>query len=131
MIHQLCLTYQVLWFPSPRSYTGEDVCELHVHGSRAVIKGVFAALTELGESLRVKNDTDVNDHHHSQHPHIRLAERGEFTKRAFENGRMDLTEAEGLGDLLVADTSAQRKQALRQMEGYMRRTYENWRYMSN
>lgn len=102
------------------------MCELHVHGSRAVIKGVFASLTDLSELALLKNDSDMNDHHHHHH-HIRLAERGEFTKRAFENGRLDLTEAEGLGDLLVADTSAQRKQALRQMEGHMRRTYESWR----
>jgi tRNA modification GTPase len=93
------------------------VCELHVHGSRAVIKGVFATLTELGSKPNQQDSL----------PGIRLAERGEFTKRAFENGRLDLTEAEGLGDLLAADTSAQRKQALRQMEGHMRRTYESWR----
>lgn len=111
----------MLWFPSPRSYTGEDVCELHVHGSRAVIKGVFASLTELGG----QGDTSTAIHY--KNSSIRPAERGEFTKRAFENGRLDLTEAEGLGDLLVADTSAQRKQALRQMEGHMRRTYEGWR----
>ena len=120
---------QVLWFPSPRSYTGEDVCELHVHGSRAVIKGVFASLTELGHTLQAPSK-DQDTHMHMQHkkmPQIRLAERGEFTKRAFEHGRLDLTEAEGLGDLLAADTSAQRKQALRQMEGHMRRTYESWR----
>jgi tRNA modification GTPase len=95
-----------------------------VHGSRAVIKGVFASLTDLDDSL-YKHD------HTSDTPtvstHIRPAERGEFTKRAFEHGRLDLTEAEGLGDLLVADTSAQRRQALRQMEGHMRRTYETWR----
>lgn len=92
------------------------MCELHVHGSRAVITGVFACLSDLGCS------SDGYSSHR-----IRLAERGEFTKRAFENGRLDLTEAEGLSDLLVADTSAQRKQALRQMEGHMRRTYEAWR----
>ena len=120
---------QVLWFPNPRSYTGEDVCELHIHGSRAVIKGLFSALTSLGQSRRASKD-HISENIITNAPkngQIRLAEKGEFTKRAFDNGKLDLTEAEGLGDLLAADTAAQRKQALRQMEGYMRRTYEKWR----
>ena len=104
----------VLWFPGPRSFTGEDVAELHVHGSRAVIQGVFDALGQLD-----KPDLGQS---------VRAAAPGEFTRRAFENGKMDLTEVEGLGDLLAAETSKQRKQALKQMDGHMRRKYESWRY---
>jgi tRNA modification GTPase len=101
----------VLWFPGPRSFTGEDVVELHLHGSKAVIRGVFEALEHLDDPTRV----------------IRPAGAGEFTRRAFERGKMDLTEVEGLGDLLDAETGEQRKQALRQMEGYLRKQYEAWR----
>jgi tRNA modification GTPase len=104
----------VLWFPGPRSFTGEDVVELHVHGSRAVIKGIFEALEHLDDP--------------SSNRAIRPAARGEFTRRAFDNGKMDLTEVEGLSDLLDADTSEQRKQALRQMDGHLRKQYEAWRY---
>lgn len=104
----------VLWFPGPRSFTGEDVVELHVHGSRAVIVSLFSALDHL-------------DRTSGSGSRIRPAERGEFTRRAFDNGRMDLTEVEGLADLLDADTALQRKQALRQMDGNMRKTYESWR----
>lgn len=114
----------VLWFPGPHSYTGEDVCELQVHGSRAVIGGIFSCLADLDQDVYERENNFENRKVVSR---IRPAERGEFTKRAFENGKLDLTEAEGLGDLLAADTSAQRKQALRQMEGHMRRTYESWR----
>ena len=103
----------VLWFPGPRSFTGEDVVELHVHGSRAVIKGVFEALEHLDDP--------------SSSRAIRPAAPGEFTRRAFDNGKMDLTEVEGLSDLLEAETSAQRKQALRQMDGHLRKQYEAWR----
>lgn len=106
----------VLWFPGPRSFTGEDVVELHVHGSRAVIKGVFEALEHLDDPPNGRA--------------IRPAAPGEFTRRAFDNGKMDLTEVEGLGDLLDAETSAQRKQALKQMEGHLRRQYEAWRYIT-
>ena len=96
----------VLWFPGPASFTGEDMAELHVHGGRAVIAGVLAALRQLG---------------------LRLAEPGEFTKRAFENGKLDLTEAEGLADLINAETAAQRSQALAQSAGALRERYEAWR----
>lgn len=96
----------VLWFPAPASFTGEDMAELHVHGGRAVIDGVFDALASLG---------------------LRLAEPGEFTKRAFENGKIDLTEAEGLADLINAETAAQRQQAMAQAGGALRKRYENWR----
>lgn len=108
----------VLWFPGPNSFTGEDVVELHVHGSKAVLSSIFQALAFL----------DDQSSHSQQNPSsVRAAEPGEFTRRAFENGKMDLTEVEGLADLLAADTSQQRKQALRQMEGHLRRAYERWR----
>jgi tRNA modification GTPase len=103
----------VLWFPGPKSFTGEDVVELHIHGSRAVISGLFSAIEHLDTS----------------HPQlsVRPANRGEFTRRAFENGKMDLTEVEGLADLLAADTARQRQQALKQMDGHLRKSYERWR----
>lgn len=104
----------VLWFPAPKSFTGEDVIELHVHGSRAVISSLFQTFEKIGDA--------------STSGIIRPAEPGEFTRRAFENGKMDLTEVEGLSDLLEAETSSQRKQALRQMEGHIRIVYERWRY---
>ena len=96
----------LLYFPAPNSFTGEDVVELQCHGSLAVIEAVSESLLGLG---------------------LRQARAGEFTRRAVENGRMDLTEAEGLADLIDAQTSAQRRQALRQMEGRLRETYEGWR----
>ncbi len=96
----------VLWFPAPASFSGEDMAELHVHGGRAVISGCMDALAALG---------------------LRLAEPGEFTKRAFENGKVDLTEAEGLADLVNAQTAAQRRQALAQASGALRNRYETWR----
>jgi tRNA modification GTPase len=96
----------VLWFPGPASFTGEDVAEFHVHGGRAVIAGVLDALGGLG---------------------LRLAGRGEFTRRAFENGKLDLTEAEGLSDLIHAETAAQRDQALLQSAGALRERFEGWR----
>lgn len=97
----------VLWFPSPHSFTGEDVVELHVHGGRAVVDGVLEALSQITA--------------------FRRAEPGEFTRRAFENNKMDLTAAEGLADLVDAETSAQRDQALRQMQGALGDLYEDWR----
>ena len=96
-----------LWFPAPKSETGEDVVELQVHGGRAVIAGVLDALASL--------------------PGFRPAEPGEFTKRALLNGKVDLTAAEGLLDLVDAETAAQRRQALRQMEGGLAVLYEDWR----
>ncbi len=103
----------VLWMPGPASFTGEDVCELHLHGGRAVVQGVLNALSMLDNRREGCG--------------IRAAERGEFTKRAFDNGKMDLTEVEGLADLLAAETSVQRKQALRQMDGHLRKQFELWR----
>ncbi len=97
----------VLWFPAPQSFTGEDVAELHVHGGRSVLAGVVKALSGL-EALRP-------------------AEAGEFTRRAFDNGKLDLSEVEGLSDLIAAETEAQRRQALRQMDGALSRLSENWK----
>jgi tRNA modification GTPase len=97
----------VLWFPGPASFTGEDMAELHVHGNRAVIGAVVDAVLAL--------------------PATRLAEPGEFARRAFENGKLDLTEVEGLADLVNAETEAQRRQALAQSEGSLRALYEGWR----
>lgn len=91
----------------PASYTGEDTLELYVHGGRAVIEHALTALTAL--------------------PGVRLAEAGEFTRRAFEAGKLDLTKAEGIADLIEAETLGQKQQALRQVSGGLSATYENWR----
>ncbi len=96
----------VLWFPAPRSATGEDVAELHLHGSRAVLAAVMLALARLG---------------------LRLAEPGEFTRRAFLNGKLDLLQAEAIADLAAAETEAQRRQALRQLGGELGEVYRGWR----
>jgi tRNA modification GTPase len=96
-----------LWFPAPNSETGEDIAELQVHGGRAVIAAVLAAVGKL-EGLRP-------------------AEAGEFTRRAFENGRMDLTAVEGLADLVAAETEAQRRQAFRHLKGLLGERAETWR----
>jgi len=96
----------VLWMPGPKSFTGEDCGEFQVHGSPAVIEAMASALLQMD---------------------ARQAEGGEFTRRAFDNGKMDLTEAEGLADLIDAETEGQRKQALRQMQGGLRGIYEDWR----
>lgn len=97
----------VLYFEGPNSFTGEDVVELHIHGGRAVIDGVLNALAKI--------------------ENFRLAEPGEFSRRSFENGKMDLTKAEAIADLIDAETKAQKKQALRQMEGELGKLYESWR----
>src|SRR6266567_472958 len=97
----------VLWFPGPASATGEDVAEFHVHGGRAVLASIFTALASL--------------------ENLRAAESGEFTRRAFENGKLDLTEAEGLDDLIHADTDRQRRQALRQLKGLLGDRARDWR----
>jgi len=98
----------ILWFPAPQSFTGEDVAELHIHGGRAVI----AHLSETLASLRG----------------VRPAEPGEFTRRAFEHGKLDLTQAEALADLIDAETRAQQRQALRQMGGALKELYDDWRH---
>ncbi|MGX5736982.1 tRNA uridine-5-carboxymethylaminomethyl(34) synthesis GTPase MnmE [Bosea thiooxidans] len=100
-------TALVLLFPAPASFTGEDVVEFHLHGSRAVLARVLEALTAL--------------------PGIRLAEAGEFTRRAFEAGKLDLAAVEGLADLIDSETEWQRKQALRQMEGELGKIAGGWR----
>ena len=97
----------VAWLPAPRSFTGEDCAELHLHGSAAIVSAVMAAL--------------------SSHPGVRPAELGEFTRRAFLNGKMDLVEVEGLADLLEARTSNQRRQAFRQMSGLASHVFDAWR----
>lgn len=97
----------VLWFPGPRSVTGEDCLELHVHGSRAVRKALADMLASLDD--------------------CRLAEPGEFTRRAFLNGKTDLTRLEGLGDLLEAETQTQRRQALAQHGGALQSQADAWR----
>ncbi|KAI8142607.1 tRNA modification GTPase TrmE [Fennellomyces sp. T-0311] len=97
----------VLWFPGPNSFTGEDSVEFHIHGGNAVVRSVLDALGSLDK--------------------FRLAEQGEFSKRAFDNDKLDLTEIEGLADLLNAETEAQRRLALRQAEGGLRKPYEQWR----
>jgi tRNA modification GTPase len=97
----------VLWFPAPASFTGEDVAEFHVHGGRAVVSDVVEACVAISDVV--------------------LAKPGEFTRRAFENGKMDLSVAEGLGDLIEAETKAQRRQALRQMEGSLAADVLAWR----
>jgi tRNA modification GTPase len=97
----------VLWFPGPASATGEDLAEFHIHGGRAVLAALFAAF--------------------AQFENLRPAEAGEFTRRSFENGKLDLTEAEGLDDLIHADTDRQRRQALRQLKGLLGDKARNWR----
>jgi tRNA modification GTPase len=97
----------VLWFAGPASATGEDVAEFHVHGGRAVLNALFAALSSIAN--------------------VRAAEPGEFTRRAFENGKIDLIEAEGLDDLIHADTDRQRRQALRQLRGLLGDRAREWR----
>lgn len=96
----------VLWFPGPATATGEDLAELHLHGGRAVVAAVEVALDAM--------------------PGLRRAEAGEFTRRAFENGRIDLAEAEGLADLLAAETESQRRQALGMASGHVSRAVEAW-----
>ncbi len=97
----------ILWFPAPNSFTGEDVAEFHLHGGRAIVSAVMDCLRAL--------------------PGFRLAEPGEFTRRAFENGKLDLTEAEALADLVNAETEAQRRQAMRQLTGELGRLFDDWR----
>ncbi len=91
----------VLWFPAPHSFTGEDVAELHLHGGPAVIAATLAAL--------------------SVQQGLRLAEPGEFTRRAFDHDKLDLAQVEGIADLIAAETEMQRRQALRQAEGALSR----------
>lgn len=96
-----------VWFEAPNTETGETMAELHLHGGRAVVGAALGALHGLG--------------------YCRLAEPGEFTRRAFEHGRLDLTQAEAVADLVAAETDEQRRAALRQMDGALHRLYEDWR----
>ena len=97
----------IIWFPAPNSYTGEDLAEFHVHGSRAVIKAMHVSISEI------KN--------------CRLAEPGEFTKKAFQNGKINLLKAESIADLISSETEIQRKQALRIMRGKSSEIFNSWR----
>jgi tRNA modification GTPase len=97
----------VLYFPGPASATGEDVAEFHVHGGRAVLASLLTSLSAM--------------------ENLRAAEPGEFTRRAFEHGKLDLTEAEGLDDLIHADTDRQRRQAFRQLKGLLGDKARDWR----
>lgn len=94
-----------IWFQAPHSFTGEDCVELHVHGSKAVLDKLYAVLTSLD---------------------LRLAEPGEFSRRAVGNGKLDLTQAEGIADLVDAESEAQRRQALTQLDGGLKARYEGW-----
>ena len=96
-----------VWFEAPNSETGETMAELHLHGGRAVVSGALDAIAKLG--------------------FCRMAEPGEFTRRAFENGKLDLTKAEAIADIVAAETDQQRRQALQQMDGALHRLYEDWR----
>lgn len=96
----------VIWFPGPHSFTGQDVAEFHIHGGRAVREALFEALAELG---------------------LKPAGPGEFSRRAVEHGRLDLTRAEAIADLVEAETPAQLRQALRQYDGALAELYEGWR----
>lgn len=96
----------VLWFPGPNSFTGENSAELHLHGGLAVVEAATQALLAAG---------------------LRLSEPGEFTRRAFQNGKLDLAQAEAVADLVEAETSAQRDQALQQLQGALSHRYEGWR----
>ncbi|MBS0219897.1 MAG: tRNA uridine-5-carboxymethylaminomethyl(34) synthesis GTPase MnmE [Proteobacteria bacterium] len=97
----------VVWFEAPHSETGETMAELHLHGGRAVVNAAVGAIQKLG--------------------FCRLAEPGEFTRRAFEHNKLDLTKAEAIADLVAAETDQQRRQALQQMDGALHRLYEDWR----
>ena len=96
-----------VWFEAPNTETGEMMAELHLHGGRAVVNAALAAIGKLG--------------------FCRLAEPGEFTRRAFEHGKLDLTQAEAIADLVAAETEQQRRLALQQMDGALHRLYEDWR----
>ncbi len=97
----------IILFKGPASFTGEDIVEIHLHGGPALVTALFDQLSQIGDT--------------------RPAEPGEYTRRAFEHGKLDLTEAEGLGDLVNAETHAQHQQALRQMRGELGEIYQGWR----
>ncbi|ODV85545.1 hypothetical protein CANARDRAFT_175996 [[Candida] arabinofermentans NRRL YB-2248] len=101
----------LLYFPGPKSYTGEDLLELHLHGGNAVIKSVLEAIESL----------------HTPSIPIRYAEPGEFSKKAFQNGRMDLTQVEGINDLIQAETETQRISSITSMKGDTKKLFTHWR----
>lgn len=105
----------VLYFPAPRTVTGEDVLELHVHGGPAIVKAVLSAISSCGQLLGIGSRS------------IRYAEPGEFTRRAFLNDRLDLTQVEALGDTLSATTEQQRRLSVRGTTGVLAKKYEEWR----
>ncbi|KAL6242426.1 mitochondrial splicing system protein [Rhinocladiella similis] len=107
----------VLYFPAPNTVTGEDVLELHVHGGRAIVRSVLDAVAICGGILKETENI------------VRHAEPGEFTKRAFYNGRLDLTQAEALGETLAAETEQQRRLAVSGSDGGLAKRYEDWRLM--
>jgi Predicted GTPase len=97
----------ILWFPGPESYTGEDMVEFHVHGSRAVVLEIQKSISKI--------------------ENCRLAEPGEFTKLAFQNNKINLLKAESIGDLIASETEIQRKQAIKIMSGESNKKFEKWR----
>lgn len=141
----------VLYFPAPHSFTGEDVVELHVHGTPLIVSSVFDALQRINRAMvgyEIDGRAYTNDNQNeltdasssasssdlsresailSHPPLLRLAGPGEFTRRAFTNGKLDLTQVEALGDLLHAETERQKSQALVQMRGELGRFYSQWR----
>jgi len=125
----------ILTFPGPNSFTGEDIVELHCHGSRAVVQGVLSALSSL--HLRgaapptteggAGDDDGARTTPTTRRMSLRPADPGEFTQRAYAHGKLGLVEVEALADLIVSDTSLQRRQALRQFDGRLSRLYAGWR----
>ena len=99
----------ILWFPGPQSYTGEDMAEFHIHGSRAVINAIHEKISKI--------------------QNCRMAEPGEFTKLAFQNGKINLIKAESIGDLISAETEIQRRQAMKIMSGHSSKKFNSWREM--
>ena len=109
----------VLYFPAPHTATGEDVLELHIHGGPAIIKAVLAAIPKSGDGLSAESGKSLHD--------IRYAEPGEYTRRAFYNNRLDLTQIEALGDSLSAETEQQRRLAIRGTQNSLAARYVTWR----
>ena len=97
----------IIWFPGPESYTGEDMLEFHVHGSRAVIESIHSSISKI--------------------ENCRLAEPGEFTKIAFQNGKINLLKAESIADLISSETEIQRQQAIKIMSGKSSKKFNEWR----
>ena len=97
----------IIWFPGPQSYTGEDMAEFHVHGSRSVVQAIHNSLSKI--------------------QNCRLAEPGEFTKIAFQNGKINLLKAESIADLISSETEIQRQQAIKIMSGKSSNKYNSWR----